>query len=1183
MESGIDEFKYSLVRISNGDGAPVGAGFLVSDEGHVLTCAHVVAGALSIDADANEKPHDTIHLDFPFLESAACTAQVEYWHPRSGVNTDPSGDIAVLKLTSALPDGSSLARLSTTKDLFGHEFSSYGYPAGYDAGVWAYGVVRDPLGNGWLQVEDTKESGRKIEQGFSGSPVLDQETNLIVGMVVATTTDKTGKVGFVVPTEILTRTWPQIRVDEPADSTVKQDSEVQSYCSAFVNFYSQIEVPGTNLSGSVDQLFFWPTLQESRLEDIRVADQESEDPRYQLSSKRGSIDLRSFPNSTLERAVIVAGAGFGKTALLSAVGYRLGRSQWLPALIPLPDLADSEETIIEFLNNHVNRRFHATLEWDRYCADRRAVLLFDGLDELPPGERRRVLGLVQDFSSSYDKVPWLLTVRDAKALAAPVDAKVLTIDTFDDSQIRDFAEAYRDAGSAIDVTELASQLRAYPDLRLLTRIPLFLALLLATARPSEPLPRNRSELLEQYLHIVLHPEEYKPTVSLDIEPMELRGAAEHLAFGALKRGKTRLNEPEIAEILEELSLKGRLADYISDLVVCGLLQRSAQWLNFAFPILQEYLAGRYLVTNCPDEVVSRFELVARRPWAQSLQFAMEQHPGADGVIGELIEQPDDAFGTVLRLLGQCVVNGANVSATTKSQLGELIGALWLSLPYPLNDNVGKLLAHGFTSPLPKSVRTQLEQGRGLTSSGYEVVATCEDPELTQRVLTAILGQDLELSSSYLQEMQGVVDDIAPTALQLYVNRIKAEHTTESEIRSLASLIQSLSSEHLPPEAHEIVTNDTNLPSLVRLAGYFLGPQPFPEEALMLAEEILRTPETDRSGPPGWNKAVDALWCSVDPVERWLRLMCDESLPEKRRDALLFALLSSQLETTDQINALRRLQETEWLTTDLTHTDLLLKAYLGQHGIISEIADSLEDLSIENLYLWAQLIGQDPSEQSVVESLQKLSNLFLSPEQKVQLSNALAFGLRFDVEMMPSRGSFVGRTERLHPAASEGARTAWEWANSCDDDVAVILPLLYAAVELGHREAVDWLKDILTYVVQYQPELFQDSNFDQRVSNALHALADWHAGRGSLPLSTLVRFVEVSASDSKGSASTSNAGHQAVLIITSLGNEEAFEVLMQLHDTISNPFIQGTIETSIDELAGRLGIRVIRDGSRLLRA
>src|SRR5688500_5693973 len=111
MESKLAEFEASFVRISKEGGPPTGAGFLMSDDGHVLTCAHVVGEALGVSGDTSEKPQGVVHLDFPFRGGAALTAYVEYWQPLSGPPTKPSGDIAILQLAASPPDGAQPARL----------------------------------------------------------------------------------------------------------------------------------------------------------------------------------------------------------------------------------------------------------------------------------------------------------------------------------------------------------------------------------------------------------------------------------------------------------------------------------------------------------------------------------------------------------------------------------------------------------------------------------------------------------------------------------------------------------------------------------------------------------------------------------------------------------------------------------------------------------------------------------------------------------------------------------------------------------------------------------------------------------------------------------------------------------------------------------------------------------------
>jgi hypothetical protein len=832
-----------------------------------------------------------------------------------------------------------------------------------------------------------------------------------------------------------------------------ESSGVPAYREALAQAYARIEVPGTNLAGSIDELLLWPSLQEAQIGPTGATTFE-EDQYYRLYDRRGSIDLRHFPHMTLQRAVVVAGAGFGKTTLFTAITYHLAQTNWLPALIPLPELAESGHTVIEFLGKSVNRQFNVTVPWDYYCDSGRAVVLFDGLDELAPRDRQHILKLIQRFSSRYKQVPWLLTVRDATVLPGPVDTRILKIDTFDDDQIFRFATAYRKAGSVVDVEELLSQLQRYPDLRLLARIPLFLALLLATARPSEPLPRRRSDLLEHYLHVILRPEEYKPSVHLNCDPDRLREVAEYLAFMALERGKIGLTDREVYQILRDLGGDATANTYIVDLTVCGLLKRSPSWIGFVYPIVQEYLAACYLVQHLPDEVAQRFELAVRRPWAQMLQFALEQHPKADQIVSELLEQPDDAFGTVLRLIARCIVNGARVLKETRNRIGDKLAELWTSQSWTIQRNVGQLLADGFTAPLPNRVRALLERGWGLGIGGDEIVAACNNPDLTRAVLKAVLNQNLEYKSS-LYKWQSAVDAIADEALRYYIERVKVEHTTDKEIEALASLIRNLSAENLSPEAYQSVTDDTTLPHIVRLAGYFLGPRPLLDAAFMLVDEIIRAPKgKDKYSVRGWPLAVDALWCGSNPVDRWRTYVCDRSLSEERRLDVLFSLLNSSLEETKQIDILAQLQTDDSISLNLKHPTLLLQAYLGDSRAMNEVTDLLAELSFDDLSMWALIAGKHRTGDIVITGLRNLRRIPLWTDQKVRIASDFAFGLTMDIELHGYARVWSGHGRVLHPAAAECARMVWEWANEHDGDVEGCLRLLIAACELDYPGAAE---------------------------------------------------------------------------------------------------------------------------------
>jgi hypothetical protein len=197
-----EQIELSVVRIRAPEGRTVGAGFLVA-EGQVLTCAHVIATALGLPEDAPQTPQAEVHLDFPLVAPARIlTARVIHWQPGS--------DVAGLELDGDPPTDARPVRLVTAKDLWGHAFRAFGFPAGYDDGVWASGVLRGRTAAGWVQIEDVKEPGYWVQPGFSGTAVWDEQLNGVVGMAVAADVHPETKAAFMIPAHLLIEAWPQL-------------------------------------------------------------------------------------------------------------------------------------------------------------------------------------------------------------------------------------------------------------------------------------------------------------------------------------------------------------------------------------------------------------------------------------------------------------------------------------------------------------------------------------------------------------------------------------------------------------------------------------------------------------------------------------------------------------------------------------------------------------------------------------------------------------------------------------------------------------------------------------------------------------------------------------------------------------------------------------------------------------
>lgn len=202
-------FKASIVRIYHINGSVVGAGFLVSDGG-VLTCAHVITQALSLPQSTKEIPSGSVYLDFPLVAPGEkLQGQVSFWRPVS--STELVEDLAGLKLDSKLPSATRPVRLVEAEGLWKHPIRVFGFPKGHDNGIWASGVLRDKNAKGWLQMEDVKSSGYRVERGFSGTPVWNDELKGVVGIAIAAEKKRENvKAAFLVPAQVLREAWGKI-------------------------------------------------------------------------------------------------------------------------------------------------------------------------------------------------------------------------------------------------------------------------------------------------------------------------------------------------------------------------------------------------------------------------------------------------------------------------------------------------------------------------------------------------------------------------------------------------------------------------------------------------------------------------------------------------------------------------------------------------------------------------------------------------------------------------------------------------------------------------------------------------------------------------------------------------------------------------------------------------------------
>ncbi|HMG30494.1 MAG TPA: trypsin-like peptidase domain-containing protein [Jiangellaceae bacterium] len=187
----------SVVSVTVGQGS--GSGFVISDDGYVLTNNHVITGAEGSDA-----------IEVGFFDGATVTAEV--------VGRSPSYDLAVLKVER---DDLVPARLGDSSGVVvGDPVIAIGSPLGLESTVTS-GIVSAldrPVsagGQGETSFINALQTDAAINPGNSGGPLVDAAGRVIgVNSAIATLSMGTNPgnigLGFAIPIDQAARTAEQI-------------------------------------------------------------------------------------------------------------------------------------------------------------------------------------------------------------------------------------------------------------------------------------------------------------------------------------------------------------------------------------------------------------------------------------------------------------------------------------------------------------------------------------------------------------------------------------------------------------------------------------------------------------------------------------------------------------------------------------------------------------------------------------------------------------------------------------------------------------------------------------------------------------------------------------------------------------------------------------------------------------
>jgi S1-C subfamily serine protease len=195
------------IRSVFGEGAAEGSGFVLDEEGEIVTNAHVVTD----ESTGKREPAENVYIEFPDRNVV----------PAEIVGFDPFVDVALLKIA---PAGLPLHPLELGDDAdlrVGQPVAAIGSPFGEQQSL-STGVVsatdRSVKSLTQFEIFGAIQTDASINPGNSGGPLLDAGARVVgINQQIETNSGANDGVGFAVPVSAIKRSVAQLREDGTAE------------------------------------------------------------------------------------------------------------------------------------------------------------------------------------------------------------------------------------------------------------------------------------------------------------------------------------------------------------------------------------------------------------------------------------------------------------------------------------------------------------------------------------------------------------------------------------------------------------------------------------------------------------------------------------------------------------------------------------------------------------------------------------------------------------------------------------------------------------------------------------------------------------------------------------------------------------------------------------------------------
>jgi HEAT repeat protein/DNA polymerase III delta prime subunit len=605
-----------------------GTGFFVAP-GLILTCAHVVRES----SGSVQVWWQEITLEALVEQSLA----------------DPY-DLALLRVTLTAdvnPPCVLLAEEVRSRDplyLFGYpdEGDRYGEPRTFNCdGTTTGNVVAAILFN-----------LGQVRPGMSGSPLLNQRTGKICGVVKFTRDRGSDLGGGAIPTSTILEQFPELRSLQQAfhgedrrwrDLLPSQQSEIdfQPYlCSIATTYehwwqyYTLTDAEGKQREKQkASPLFdFGLMVQTVKKEEPKQRQEENqkqpENPEREKVERFAVLEgLRKYAlGEKREHVLLVGRPGSGKSTALARLLLEettTQTSQSLKALcIPvLVELRAWQGSIEKLIFDALNRQGLSIAPEQLGSLLAQAFLMWDGLNELPSEEARLQLFA---FRRNHPHVPMIFTTRDLRLGGDLGIDRKLEMQPLTENQMQAFIQTYIPQQAEAMLRQFKGRLREFGQ------TPLLLWMLCSLFQQTQTIPRNLGEVFRLFTQG--YEEGLKQDVVVETDRRRWPDLLKALAAQMMQGEKPT----ELQVAVAPTEIYQVFADYLDtsdplaprkaldDLLKHHLLQRNGELVEFRHQLIQEYYAAEWLLERLEklDDATWQREYLNYLKWTEPIALML---------------------------------------------------------------------------------------------------------------------------------------------------------------------------------------------------------------------------------------------------------------------------------------------------------------------------------------------------------------------------------------------------------------------------------------------------------------------------------------------------------------------------------------------------------------------------------